>query len=212
MARHLCQAEILSFSTSENRNHCVRGRTVTRQRDSFGGRVWCEGGDGAAAARLGLGMFSQKPAGPREFVVSSRHHCRASRAASGHLYGLVEWKMLSASLASSFHLEFGRLVPLLDASPPMPRVGFALRCARSWERAQRSTLSGVGELVARREGAGEGRQGTAARQLLKSQKTYRKQRGAGRPLPDPNDGSGQTWRKIGFVTAANTTRQNCREA
>jgi len=88
-------------------------------------------------------------------VVSSRHHCRASRAASGHLYGLVEWKMLSASLASSFHLEFGRLVPLLDASPPMPRVGFALRCARAWERAQRSTLSGVGELVARR-GAGGG--------------------------------------------------------
>ena len=93
-------------------------------------------------------------------VVSSRHHCRASRAASGHLYGLVEWKMLSASLASSFHLEFGRLVPLLDASPPMPRVGFALRCARAWERAQRSTSTlSVGELVARRAGAGEGMSG-----------------------------------------------------
>eukprot|EP00321_Phaeocystis_globosa_P019530 CAMPEP_0118829320 /NCGR_PEP_ID=MMETSP1162-20130426/23023_1 /TAXON_ID=33656 /ORGANISM="Phaeocystis Sp, Strain CCMP2710" /LENGTH=129 /DNA_ID=CAMNT_0006760479 /DNA_START=15 /DNA_END=401 /DNA_ORIENTATION=- len=98
MARHLCQAEILSFSTSENRNHLALGYLVK------------------------------------------------------NLYGLVEWKMLSASLASSFHLEFGRLVPLLDASPPMPRVGFALRCARAWERAQRSTstLSGVGELVARR--------------------------------------------------------------
>ena len=76
-------------------------------------------------------------------VVSSKQHCRASRAASGHLYGLVEWKMLSASLASSFHLEFGRLVPLLDASPPMLRVWFALRCARAWERAQRSERRGT---------------------------------------------------------------------
>ena len=110
---------------------------------------------------LALGYLVKNLPDQGNIVVSSRHHCRASRAASGHLYGLVEWKMLSASLASSFHLEFGRLVPLLDASPPMPRVGFALRCARAWERAQRSTLSGVGELVARREGAGEGRQGTA---------------------------------------------------
>ena len=99
---------------------------------------------------LALGCLVKNLPDQGNIVVSSRHHCRASRAASGHLYGLVEWKMLSASFASSFHLEFGRLVPLLDASPPMPRVGFALRCARAWERAQRSTLSGVGELVARR--------------------------------------------------------------
>ena len=99
---------------------------------------------------LALGCLVKNLPDQGNIVVSSRQHCRASRAASGHLYGLVEWKMLSASLASSFHLEFGRLVPLLDASPPMPRVGFALRCARAWERAQRSTLSGVGELVARR--------------------------------------------------------------
>ena len=103
---------------------------------------------------LALGYLVKNLPDQGNIVVSSRHHCRASRAASGHLYGLVEWKMLSASLASSFHLEFGRLVPLLDASPPMPRVGFALRCARAWERAQRSTLSGVGELVARREALG----------------------------------------------------------
>ena len=105
---------------------------------------------------LALGYLVKNLPDQGNIVVSSRHHCRASRAASGHLYGLVEWKMLSASLASSFHLEFGRLVPLLDASPPMPRVGFALRCARAWERAQRSTstLSGVGELVARRAGLG----------------------------------------------------------
>lgn len=81
-------------------------------------------------------------------VVSSKQHCRASRAASGHLYGLVEWKMLSASLASSFHLEFGRLVPLLDASPPMLRVWFALRCARAWERAQRSERRGYSSSAA----------------------------------------------------------------
>ena len=89
---------------------------------------------------LALGYLVKNLPDQGNIVVSCRHHCRASRAASGHLYGLVEWKMLSASLASSFHLEFGRLVPLLDASPPMPRVGFALRCARP-RRAQRSTLS-----------------------------------------------------------------------
>ena len=131
MARHLCQAEILSFSTSENRNHCVRGRTVTRQRDSFGGRVWCGEVLMGLPRALALGYLVKNLPDQGNIVVSSRHHCRASRAASGHLYGLVEWKMLSASLASSFHLEFGRLVPLLDASPPMPRVGFALRCARA---------------------------------------------------------------------------------
>ena len=139
---------------------------------------------------LALGCLVKNLPDQGNIVVSSRHHCRASRAASGHLYGLVEWKMLSASLASSFHLEFGRLVPLLDASPPMPRVGFALRCARAWERAQRSTLSGVGELVARREGAGEGRQGTENHTGGTWQKTHRKEPGAGRPLPDPHDGSG----------------------
>ena len=107
-----------------------------------GGSGAREAGDGAAA-RLGLGLVRQNPAGPRERGGEQLAVLPGQpREPQGHLYAFVEWKMLSASLASTFHLEFGRLLPLLEESPPMPRVGLALRCARVWEpaRVQGATL------------------------------------------------------------------------
>ena len=71
MARHLCQAEILSFSTSENRNHCSRGRTVARQRDSFGGWVWRTGVVLGRPRALALGLFVRILPDQGNVVVSS---------------------------------------------------------------------------------------------------------------------------------------------
>ena len=71
MARHLCQAEILSFSTSENRNHCSRGRTVARQRDSFGGWEWRTGVVLGRPRALALGLFVRILPDQGNVVVSS---------------------------------------------------------------------------------------------------------------------------------------------